>query len=105
MHPSTVREEKIIAFQKEATIEKAADRWKEKMALLKEAEAEAELAQAELLLACGQQPYEGKGIKVAEIERKGSVDYSAIPDLKGMDLEPYRKPSSKYFKITLSLVQ
>lgn len=100
-----LREEKIIAFQREAAIEQAAERWKEKMALLKQAEKEAEEAQMGLLQACGEKPYEGKGVKVAEIERVGSVDYKAIPALKGIDLEPFRKPGSKYWKITLSLVQ
>lgn len=102
---SVQREQKITALKWEATIERAAERWKEKQAALKLAEKEAEVAQTELITACGNQSYEGKGVKVAEIERVGSVDFKAIPELKAVDLEQYRKPGSKYFKITLSLVQ
>jgi putative phage-type endonuclease len=31
--------------------------------------------------------------------RKGSVDYGKVPELQGLDLEPYRKPSTKYVTI------
>lgn len=41
----------------------------------------------------------GNGIYVSQIEKKGSVDYSKIPVLKTIDLEKYRKESSKYWKI------
>lgn len=30
-------------------------------------------------------------------ERRGSVDYSKIPELKGVELDPYRKPSVRAF--------
>lgn len=33
------------------------------------------------------------------IERKGSVDYSAIPELKNVDIEMYRKPVSIAWKL------
>lgn len=100
----SLREEKIVAFQRQVYIERAAENWKRKMAVLKEAQDDAEAAQAELIDACGNQAYEGKGIKLAEIERKGSVDYAAIPELRSVNLEQYRKKPSTYFKITLSLV-
>jgi putative phage-type endonuclease len=32
-------------------------------------------------------------------ERKGNVDYTSIPEIKGLDLESYRKPSTKSFYI------
>lgn len=32
-------------------------------------------------------------------ERKGVIDYSAIPELQGVDLERYRKPPTKVFTI------
>jgi hypothetical protein len=101
----TAREEKIVAFQRQVYIERAAENWKRKMAVLKDAEADAEAAKAELLDACGQQPFEGKGVKVEEIERKGVIEWTVIPELKNLNLEQYRKPSAKYWKISLSLVQ
>jgi putative phage-type endonuclease len=39
------------------------------------------------------------GYRVQWIERKGSVDYSKVPQLIGVDLEPFRKESSKVFDI------
>jgi putative phage-type endonuclease len=42
----------------------------------------------------------GGGIKLLKIARKGNVDYSAIPGIKEMDLELYRKPASSYVKIS-----
>lgn len=33
------------------------------------------------------------------IERKGAIDYGAIPQLKKIDLEAYRKNSSSYWKL------
>ncbi len=41
----------------------------------------------------------GAGIKLSKIPRKGSVDYKSIPELNGLDLEKYRKPSIETFRI------
>jgi putative phage-type endonuclease len=41
----------------------------------------------------------GAGVIITQHVRKGSVDYSKIPELKGLDLEPYRKSPSSYWKI------
>lgn len=41
----------------------------------------------------------GAGISVCCIERRGAVDYSKIKELKGVDLEKYRKPSSISYRI------
>ena len=42
---------------------------------------------------------EGAGISIERIERKGSIDYSAVPELKNIDLEKYRKPTSTFVTI------
>jgi hypothetical protein len=34
----------------------------------------------------------GCGVELLRSSRKGAVDYSAIPELRGVDLESYRKP-------------
>lgn len=38
-------------------------------------------------------------IKMTVSVRKGSVDYKAIPQLKDLDLEPFRKPATSYVTI------
>lgn len=39
--------------------------------------------------------------KITWSEMKGSIDYAKIPELKGLDLEPYRKTPTKRFQISL----
>ena len=39
-------------------------------------------------------------LKVIEVERKGNINYSKIPELEGLDLEKYRGKSSKFWKIS-----
>ena len=41
----------------------------------------------------------GNGIRLSKVEKKGFIDYDAIPELKEVDLEKYRKPSTTYWKI------
>jgi len=43
----------------------------------------------------------GFGVFVTKVQRKGTIDYSSIPELKGVDLEKYRKCSSEYWKISI----
>ncbi len=41
----------------------------------------------------------GCGVEVLKSSRKGVVDYSAVPELRGVNLEPYRKPQVPVVKI------
>jgi putative phage-type endonuclease len=41
----------------------------------------------------------GRYLKLTQIQSKGKVDYSAIPELKEMDLEPYRKKSTMSWRV------
>jgi hypothetical protein len=41
------------------------------------------------------------GAKVSRVFRKGNIDYSKIPQLDGLDLEPFRKPGSSYVRVSL----
>lgn len=43
----------------------------------------------------------GRGVKIQKISRKGSVDYGAIPELKKIDLEPYRKKASESWRLEI----
>lgn len=40
------------------------------------------------------------GRKLTQVERKGSVDYKAIPQLKGVDLEQFRKKPTNYWRLS-----
>jgi hypothetical protein len=37
--------------------------------------------------------------EVLKSSRKGAVDYAAVPELRGVNLEPYRKPPVAVVKI------
>lgn len=39
------------------------------------------------------------GLTISRVVRKGNIEYGRIEALKGIDLEPYRKPSTTYIKI------
>jgi putative phage-type endonuclease len=41
----------------------------------------------------------GSGVEVLKSSRKGAVDYSAVPELRGVNLEPYRKPQVSVVKV------
>ncbi len=43
--------------------------------------------------------YEGGGIRMTRIPRKGTIDYNAIPELRRVDLESYRKPPSVVWRL------
>lgn len=54
---------------------------------------------AEIIERCGGRQSEINGHKLTKIERKGSIDYKKVPELKGVDLEAYRKQSSEYWSL------
>ena len=54
----------------------------------------------ELVKIAGEVDAEICGKKLTKVERKGSVDYAKVPELKGVDLEQYRKAGSSYWKLS-----
>jgi len=52
-----------------------------------------------LIHQCNNQSSTGWGVKVGKSLRRGAVDYSAIPELKGVDLDKYRKDSIEVWTI------
>lgn len=44
---------------------------------------------------------EGAGVSVTFVRRRGAVDYSCIPSLRNIDLEPYRGPDTEYWSVKL----
>lgn len=56
----------------------------------------------ELLKLCDDQNCIGNGIKIMKTTMKGRVAYDEIPEIKGIDLEPYRKKSTTSWKIMVA---
>lgn len=53
-----------------------------------------------LISMCQNQNSIGAGIKITKIVRKGNIDYSAIKELKKIDLNKYRKDPVEFWKIS-----
>lgn len=53
----------------------------------------------QLISMCDGQSSMGGGVKVSKCIRKGNVDYSQIPELKGLNLESFRKKTTEYWKV------
>jgi putative phage-type endonuclease len=72
----------------------------ERLKQIKALQVEEESIKKELISLAKGQNAMGSGIRVAKFMRKGAVDYKAIPELQNVDLEPYRKKGSEYWRIT-----
>jgi hypothetical protein len=58
----------------------------------------AEACRKELLSVCTDNT-KGFGLTIIKTERKGSVDYSKVPELVGVNLDSYRKKSTTVWTI------
>lgn len=76
-----------------------ATRWAKRQPLLKALEAEEKEDRALLISLAGEGNAVGHGVKVSKIVRKGNVDYKAIPELIGVDLESYRKKAIESWRL------
>lgn len=56
----------------------------------------------EIIKLCSDQNCLGGGIKVMKTNIRGRVDYDAIPEIKGVDLDKYRKNSTSAWKILIA---
>lgn len=66
---------------------------------LKECERVKEELRKRIISTAGGLNAKGEGMKVSKVVRRGSVEYGVIPELKGLDLEQYRKPSVVSWRI------
>jgi putative phage-type endonuclease len=67
------------------------DEWKKAKECLKHADKQEKELREKLIKLADNHNARGNGIKLSRFFRKGSVDYSAVPQLNGIDLEAYRK--------------
>lgn len=56
--------------------------------------------QAELVKLAKEKDAEIWGRKLTKVKKKGNVQYAKVPELKGVDLDPYRGKESEYWKLT-----
>lgn len=62
--------------------------------------AAADEAKAALVALTSHPSESGAGVSVTQFWKKGAVDYKKVPQLKGVDLEPYRKESRMEVRVT-----
>ena len=43
---------------------------------------------------------QGGGVAVTRLWKRGNIDYKRVPELRGVDLEPYRQPGREETRIT-----
>lgn len=84
-------------WQDSAKWAKLAQEYKDLLAL----EEKREAIKKQLIELAGGQNSRGGGIQLTKCMRKGAIDYKNIPQLKDVDLEPFRKHSSEYWRISL----
>jgi putative phage-type endonuclease len=79
-----------------------AERYRKLNEQIKSLEEEKEAFRKEILKLCRDQSCLGDGIKVMKTVVRGRVDYDAIPELKVVDMDKYRKPSTTTWKILVA---
>lgn len=80
--------------------EQCASNWISVSSQIKDLEKEEEELRKQLIFLSGESNTKGAGISLCQVNRKGNVDYSKIPELKGIDLDKYRKQASNSWRIT-----
>lgn len=73
--------------------------WLDIQAQLQALQEREEALRGSLISMSGKSNSKGGGIKLSRTLRKGHIEYKNIPELKGVDLEKYRKESSESWRI------
>lgn len=77
-----------------------AERWKSLMEKENLLVQEKEILKRELIRMANERNVIGSGLKVSKVSRKGSIDYSKIPEIQNKDLNMYRNPVSHSWRIS-----
>ena len=77
-----------------------ATRWKHITNSIKDLEKEEEEIRRQLIFLSGESNTKGAGISLCQVQRKGNVEYAKIPELRGVNLDMYRKGSINSWRIT-----
>lgn len=80
--------------------QKLVQEWDELKTTIEDAEARKKEVLAELVQLSKERNAIIHGRKLTQVERKGNVQYAKIPELKGIDLEPYRGKSSQFWRLS-----
>lgn len=95
----SLTEKDFVNLETSAEWRLAAREWSRTQAQLKELEEKEKEYRNRLIALADNQNSIGSGVRVTKVIRKGTVDYKAIPELKGVDLEPYRKKAVECWRL------
>lgn len=76
-----------------------AERYKSAKKLKSQYEEEEEVCRRKLIELSGGSNSMGGNVRLSKSLRKGTIPYAAIPEVKSMDLEKYRKPPTEYWRV------
>lgn len=80
--------------------QQCASNWMSITSQIKHLESVEEELRKQLIFLSGESNSKGAGISLCQVSRKGNVDYAKIPELKGVDLEKYRKEATSSWRIS-----
>jgi putative phage-type endonuclease len=78
----------------------AACKWQLLSSQIESLEVEKEELRNRLILLATQRNSRGCGISLAQVQKKGQIDYSKIPQLREVDLEKYRKETTTTWRVS-----
>lgn len=96
--PPALTEKDFVENSSHAFLE-ASMKWKTINEKLKELEKQEKDVRNTLISMCHNKNTKGGGLKIFPCVRKGNIDYGLVPVLNGLNLELYRKESTKYWRI------
>ncbi len=73
--------------------------WQSIQGAMKELEKHQEEVRKQLIEMAGNSPSEGSGLRVTPYMRRGAIQFGNVPELKGIDLEPYRKEAAMCWRL------
>lgn len=79
-----------------------AEEYREICEKIKKLEEMKEICRNQLIRLCGDQNCIGDGVRVMKTTMRGRVAYDDIPEIKGVDLDKYRKESTTSWKIMMA---
>lgn len=100
MTPPPLTERDHIDRTGDKYLEELLNRYEINNLSIKSIEDDQEMLREKILEYCEKKNTFTKNGKVTRVISKGRVDYDIIPELKGIDLDKYRKPSVESYKIT-----
>ncbi len=80
----------------------SADKYRTICDRIKDLEADKEKYRQEIISLCGDHNCLGEGLKAMKISIRGRISYDDVPEIKGMNLDKYRKESITTWKISVT---